>query len=106
MNTVNQQEAFLSVIEQNKGIIYKIANSFNKDEEDKKDLVQEITLQLWRAFPGYNQQSKLSTWMYRVALNVAISFYRKKKENDLIMPDSETMIELSVKKNRLIISWN
>ncbi|MGY0035347.1 RNA polymerase sigma factor [Pedobacter sp. NJ-S-72] len=56
--------------------------------------MQEITLQLWRAYPGYNQQSKLSTWMYRVALNVAISFYRReKKKNDLIIPDSGTMIE-------------
>ncbi|QNK64603.1 sigma-70 family RNA polymerase sigma factor [Pedobacter sp. PAMC26386] len=94
MNTLDQQEQFLSVIEQNKGIIYKIANSFNKDEDDRKDLVQEITLQLWRAYPGYNQQSKLTTWMYRVALNVAITFYRKdKKKKELITPISGAMIE-------------
>ncbi|WP_200890778.1 RNA polymerase sigma factor [Pedobacter lusitanus] len=60
----------------------------------KKDLIQEITLQLWRAYPGYNQTAKLSTWMYRVALNVAITFYRKeRKKNDLIMPISGSMIE-------------
>jgi RNA polymerase sigma factor (sigma-70 family) len=105
MKTFNQQEAFLSVIEQNKGIIYKIANSFNKDEEDKKDLVQEITLQLWRAYPGYNQQSKLSTWMYRVALNVAITFYRKeKKKNDLIMPVSGAMIEFIGEETQVDLS--
>ncbi len=86
----NQQELFLSVIEQNKGIIYKIANSYKKDEDDKKDLVQEIILQLWRAFPGYDQRSKLSTWMYRVALNVAISSYRKeKKKTEVFIPLSE-----------------
>lgn len=93
MDTLQQGEYFLAVIEQNKGIIYKIANSFNKDEDDKKDLVQEITLQLWRAFPGYDQRSKISTWMYRVALNVAITFYRKeKRKNELMMPISENVI--------------
>jgi len=91
-----QEEIFLSIIEQNKGIIYKIANSFKKDENDKKDLVQEIILQLWRAFPSFDDRSKLSTWMYRVALNVGISSYRKeKKKNDVIVPLSETMMDFS-----------
>lgn len=96
MDTLHQGEHFLAVIEQNKGIIYKIANSFNKDEDDKKDLVQEITLQLWRAFPAYDQRSKVSTWMYRVALNVAITFYRKeKRKNELMIPISENIIALT-----------
>ena len=95
MNTPGQNELFLSVIEQNKGIIYKIANSFKKDEEDKKDLVQEIILQLWRSFASYDARSKFSTWMYRVSLNVAIASYRKeKKKNELITPISESIIAL------------
>ncbi len=77
MNSNQQQELFLSVIEQNKGIIYKIANSFKKDEDDRKDLTQEIIFQLWRAFPAYDQRSKLSTWMYRVCLNTAITYFKK-----------------------------
>ena len=64
-------------MEENKGIVYKVAGSYCKNEEDRKDLVQEITVQLWRAFPRYNGQDKYTTWMYRIALNVAISFYRK-----------------------------
>jgi RNA polymerase sigma factor (sigma-70 family) len=96
MNIDQQQELFLSVIEQNKGIIYKIANSFKKDENDKKDLVQEIIFQLWRAFPSFDERSRLSTWMYRVALNVAISSYRKeKKKNEVIIPLSESMIDFT-----------
>ncbi|PYF74061.1 RNA polymerase sigma factor [Pedobacter nutrimenti] len=79
MNTPELEKQFLWVIEQNKGIIYKIANSFKKDDDDKKDLVQEIILQLWRSFPSYDARSKLSTWIYRVALNVAITSYRKEK---------------------------
>lgn len=70
---------FLSVIENNKGIIYKIANAYCKDDEDRKDLIQEIISQLWQSFSRYNDQYKFSTWMYRVALNVAISFYRNTK---------------------------
>jgi RNA polymerase sigma factor (sigma-70 family) len=68
---------FLAVIESHKGIIYKIANSYCRDEENKKDLVQEIILQLWLAFNKYNEEYKLSTWIYRIALNVSISFSRK-----------------------------
>jgi len=93
MNRPEQEEQFLLVIEQNKGIVYKIANSFKKDEDDKKDLVQEIILQLWRSFASYDARSKLSTWIYRVALNVAIASYRKeKRKNELITPISESII--------------
>lgn len=93
MDTVKKEDEFLVVIEQHKGIIYKIANSFKKDEEDKKDLVQEIIFQLWRSFPTYDHRTKISTWMYRVALNVAITSYRKeKKKNELIIPLQDAMI--------------
>jgi RNA polymerase sigma factor (sigma-70 family) len=68
---------FELIIERNKGIIYKVANSYCKDADDRKDLVQEIIIELWKSFKRYNHSSKLSTWMYRVALNVAISFYRR-----------------------------
>lgn len=68
---------FLVIVEQNKGILFKVANSYCRNMEDRKDLVQEIILQLWKSFDNYNEKFKLSTWMYRISLNVAISFYRK-----------------------------
>lgn len=77
MTSVNKQDIFLSVIEDHKGIIYKIANTYCKVTGDREDLVQEIILQLWKSFDNYNEQFKYSTWIYRIALNVAISFYRK-----------------------------
>jgi RNA polymerase sigma-70 factor (ECF subfamily) len=77
MNSTDKPELFLSVIQANKGIVYKVANSYCRNEEDRKDLVQEIIVQLWKSFDQYNNQYKYSTWMYRIALNVAISFYRK-----------------------------
>lgn len=77
MLSSKEDNAFLSVLEQHKGIIYKVANSYCKNTEDRKDLIQEIIYQLWRSFDRYNDLYKYSTWLYRIALNVAISFYRK-----------------------------
>ena len=90
MDLFNKSDLFISVIEMHKGIIYKIANSYCIDSEDKKDLVQEIILQLWKSFDKYNEQYKHSTWIYRIALNVAISFCRKeKRRKEISKPFSE-----------------
>lgn len=68
---------FTNLLESHQGIILKAANAYCRDPEDRKDLVQEITLQLWRAFPGYDDRYRPSTWIYRIAFNVAITWYRK-----------------------------
>jgi len=75
---------FLVVVENNKGILFKVANSYCRNIEDRKDLVQEIILQLWKSFDNYNEKFKLSTWIYRISLNVAISFYRKENSRKRI----------------------
>lgn len=96
MNTTEKTEQFLAVIQANKGIIYKVANSYCQNAEDRKDLVQEITIQLWKSFDNYLSQYKLSTWMYRIALNVAISFYRKEnRRKELSNPLSEGILEFA-----------
>lgn len=77
MKSPDKSERFLAVIQTHKGILYKIANAYCHDAEDRKDLVQEIIIQLWKAFDNYSDEYKYSTWIYRIALNVAISFYRK-----------------------------
>ena len=74
MDLFNKSDVFISVIEMHKGIIYKIANSYCIDSEDKKDLVQEIILQLWKSFDKYNEQYKHSTWIYRIALKFLFFF--------------------------------
>lgn len=87
-----QADTFLEVVEAHKGIIYKIAHSYCHNNHDKEDLVQEITVQLWKSFDNYNQQFKYSTWIYRIALNVAISFYRREtKRRPLAQPLPETI---------------
>lgn len=79
------QAHFTAIVNEHKGLIYKVAGAYCADAEDRKDLVQEILLQLWRAFPRYDPQFKRSTWMYRIALNTAISFYRKDRRRRAAM---------------------
>lgn len=69
-------ESFIKIIKNYKGIIYKVINSYCSDTEEKKDLEQEIIIQLWKSFQSYNNKFKLSTWIYRISMNVSISFYR------------------------------
>lgn len=98
-NTVREEE-FSKVIEENKGLIYKVANLYCRHEEDRKDLIQEISIQIWKSFNKYNKQYKLSTWIYRISLNVAISFYRKNKiRKEQISSLSEEAIRITDQEN-------
>lgn len=76
---INKSENFIRVLEAHKGIVYKIVNTYCKKWDKRKDLEQEILIQLWVSFDDYDSKYKYSTWIYRIALNVAISFYRKDK---------------------------
>jgi RNA polymerase sigma factor (sigma-70 family) len=69
---VDKKETFIKAIKENESLIFKIASVYTNNTDDKADLVQEIIYQLWKSFDSFNQQSNLSTWLYRVALNVAI----------------------------------
>lgn len=84
MDKIDKSDIFLSIVQSNKGILYKISNSYCKNVEDRKDLVQEIIVQLWKSFDDYDDNFKHSTWIYRIALNVAISFYRKENSRKKI----------------------
>jgi RNA polymerase sigma-70 factor (ECF subfamily) len=68
---------FHQLIEQHKGILFKIAKTYCKNEEDRQDLLQEMMIQVWKSLPKYSNTFAITTWLYRVCLNVAISFYRK-----------------------------
>jgi RNA polymerase sigma factor (sigma-70 family) len=77
--SVERHELYLDILEKHNGIVFKVARSYCSNEFDREDLVQEILAQIWRSLDTYNDAFKVTTWMYRVALNVAISFYRKDK---------------------------
>lgn len=91
-----EKEKFISVIKENQKLIYKICYSYCSNQEDRKDLQQEILLQLWSSFSKFDGRVKISTWIYRIALNTAISFYRKdskySKKRDSI---NESIISIS-----------
>lgn len=74
--TADTRQQFGDLLERHRRIVFKVANTYAWHTDDRADLAQEIAAQLWRAFPGYDPARSFSTWTYRVALNVAISFVR------------------------------
>ncbi|MBU2916844.1 sigma-70 family RNA polymerase sigma factor [Psychrosphaera sp. F3M07] len=78
---ISKKSQFSELINQHKGIVYKVVNSYCAHKLDKQDLAQEIITRVWLSFDKYDAEYKFSTWMYRVALNVAISYYRKDKKH-------------------------
>ncbi|ARN77296.1 RNA polymerase subunit sigma-70 [Nonlabens spongiae] len=75
----NQEQEFVRLLEENQNIVHKICRLYTNDQDAHNDLFQEVTVQLWKAYPKFRGDSKFSTWMYRVALNTAITLYRKGK---------------------------
>lgn len=73
------ERTFLDQIEKHKGILYKVSKMYMDNQEDQNDLYQEIILQLWKSYTRFQGQSQFSTWMYRVALNTAITYFKKAK---------------------------
>ena len=82
------QEEFVRQVQTNQGIIQKICRLYCQNQPDREDLFQEIVVQLWKDLPKFKGQAKFTTWMYRVALNTAISDFRKKKRS-LPVSDAE-----------------
>ncbi|MBC2840180.1 sigma-70 family RNA polymerase sigma factor [Robiginitalea sp. SC105] len=78
--TKELEHQFVSELEINQNIVHKVCSLYTDNREAHNDLFQEITIQLWKAYPKFRGDSKFSTWMYRVALNTAITLYRKSKK--------------------------
>lgn len=74
--TTHAREAFGELLERHRKIVFKVANTYAWHADDRADLAQEIAAQLWRAYPKYDPARSFSTWIYRIALNVAISSLR------------------------------
>jgi RNA polymerase sigma factor (sigma-70 family) len=73
------EKEFLHIIRENQGIIHKVCNIYCDLDEDRNDLFQEIVAQLWKSYPTFRNESKVTTWMYRVGLNTAITSFKKSK---------------------------
>ena len=70
---------FVTLVQEHQNLIHKICRLYTNSDAEHKDLFQEITIQLWKAYPKFRGDAKFSTWMYRVGINTSISLYRKSK---------------------------
>ena len=102
MNKSNQfmmEKEFTELLYQNQGIVHKICSLYFNNRADKEDYKQELIIQLWKAFPSFNNQSKFSTWMYRVCLNASIDILRKEKTQPQFIKIDNYSIEATTEFN-------
>ena len=95
MANKNLEKIFSEKVIESQGIIHKVCRIYCDDLEHRKDLFQEILIQLWKSFPSFRNESKFSTWMYRVAINVAIQDLRKIKKKQKLFFQTNQFKETS-----------
>ncbi|OEK03862.1 RNA polymerase subunit sigma-70 [Roseivirga sp. 4D4] len=91
----NTEDRFVEMVTESQGIIHKVCNIYCDDREHRKDLFQEILIQLWKSFGSFKGEAKFSTWMYRVSLNVALQYVRKEQKKPRQTQLSDEMKNLS-----------
>ncbi|MBC7885479.1 MAG: sigma-70 family RNA polymerase sigma factor [Saprospiraceae bacterium] len=77
------EKNFIDIVNKHKGLIFKVCNMYGADAEDRKDLFQEILLQMWKSFKSFRGEASISTWAYRIAINTAVTYSKKIKRNEL-----------------------
>ncbi len=102
MTTPALQEKFQTLVDEHKKILYKVCYSYCRNRDDREDLAQEIIVQLWRSFASFDDRCRFSTWMYRIALNVAISFYRREntRTRHVLSDDEKVLNAVDETENR------
>ncbi len=83
---MEKKEIFIKAINENERLIYKVASFYTDCKDDRDDLMQEIIYSLWKSFETFKHNSSLSTWMYRVAMNVSIFHLKKNKKKVATIP--------------------
>jgi RNA polymerase sigma-70 factor (ECF subfamily) len=81
MPSGNISQEFITFVDSHRKLIYKVCRMYCRNDAQMKDVEQEILTQLWTVFPKYNHTFRASTWIYRIALNTAISYYRREKKH-------------------------
>lgn len=76
-----KQKEFIELIKPHQGILVKVSKIYMDTEADQADMRQEILFQLWKSYPKFKGNSEFSTWMYRVSVNTAITFFKQKKKS-------------------------
>lgn len=89
---MTDKAAFIGIVRQHEALIYKVARLYTNSREDEQDLYQEIVYQLWKSFDSFRNEAKISTWMYRIALNTSIAYLHKEKRKGSHIPIPEEML--------------
>ncbi len=94
---MTQEQQFLQLMNTHSSLVWKVIRLYEIDGEAQRDLLQEITLQAWQSFPRFRAESKFSTWLYRVAVNTALTYRRNSQKRALAekahQPETETAIQ-------------
>lgn len=96
------QDDFSALITQNQDIIHKVCNVYCPHPQEREDLFQEIVYQLWKSYSTFRGEAKFTTWMYRVALNTAITSFKKFKKQPISREINERILEYPEQKDELL----
>ena len=92
---MSKETVFTNLIREHQALLYKVTSVYTDNKQDQEDLFQEVVYQLWKYFDSFRQDSKITTWMYRVAMNTAITHLKKKKRRPDVLP----IVEVFIKQN-------
>lgn len=98
------EKEFIELVNDYRALIFKVCNLYCRDPESCRDLFQEVVLQLWKSYPGFRKEAAKSTWIYKVALNTAISYLRK--ENRSLQKKPLELEELEIPDLSIAIDEN
>jgi len=89
---IEKENEFLEKIQKHQPILHKISYLYTQNQVEREDMYQEIMLQLWHSYPSFKGNSKFSTWLYRVALNTAITITKKQKQTKIVFIENSDQI--------------
>ncbi len=92
---MGKESEFIRIIKQNEGVIFKITTFYTDNRVDQQDLYQDIVYQLWNSFDSFRGEAKISTWMYRIALNTALTRIKKSKRTGYSVSIDKVVLEQS-----------
>jgi RNA polymerase sigma factor (sigma-70 family) len=96
-----KEKDFTDLIREHQALLYKVTSIYTDNKQDQEDLFQEVVYQIWKYFDSFRNDSKITTWMYRVAMNTAITHIKKKKRRPDSVPIADVLIKQSETKNDL-----
>lgn len=96
---MDKESEFVQIIKKNEGVIFKITTFYTDNKVDQQDLYQDIVYQLWKSFDSFRGEAKISTWMYRIALNTALTRIKKRKKTGYSVSIDKVVLEQTESDN-------